>query len=154
MNISRPIGSELRDRRPHHARPISPQDHDRTDVEKYGVDDHGFWIMCAFGNNGHEGIPACSSLQKLSHDRDSMQTAHQTLRQNHIDGPKPTSTNRLVAAVQLPNCELTLPQQTLGRCTGLALQGSYQNAAIVLPPPRDRRSNHGRARNIYLPCES
>jgi hypothetical protein len=49
---------------------------------KYGVDDHGFWIMRTFEIIGHEGFPACSSFQKLSHDRDSMQTAHQTLRQN------------------------------------------------------------------------
>jgi hypothetical protein len=39
--------------------------------------------MRTFEINGHGGFPACSSLQKLSHDRDSMQTAHQTLRQNH-----------------------------------------------------------------------
>ena len=32
----------------------------------------------------HEGFPACSSLQKLSHDRGSMQTTHQTLRQNRF----------------------------------------------------------------------
>jgi integrase len=38
----------------------------------------------AFEINGHEGFPACSSLQKLSHDRESMQTAHKTLRQNRL----------------------------------------------------------------------
>ena len=37
--------------------------HGITDLEKYGVDDHGFWIMCAFEINGHEGFPACSSVQ-------------------------------------------------------------------------------------------
>ncbi|MFT5632282.1 MAG: hypothetical protein ACI9HB_003471, partial [Gammaproteobacteria bacterium] len=41
---------------------ISPKDHDRT--RHNGVDDHGFWIMCAFGINGDEGFPAGSSLQK------------------------------------------------------------------------------------------
>jgi hypothetical protein len=46
------------------------------------VDDHGFWIMRAFENNDHEGFPACSSLQKLFRDRDSMQTTHENLRQN------------------------------------------------------------------------
>jgi hypothetical protein len=61
--------------------------HGITDVEKHGVDDHGFWIMCAFEINGHEGFPACSSLQKLSHDRDSMQTAHEALRQNPPNAP-------------------------------------------------------------------
>jgi hypothetical protein len=50
--------------------------HGITDVEKYGVDDHGFWIMCAFEVNGHEGFPACGSLQKLSQDRDSIKTTH------------------------------------------------------------------------------
>jgi hypothetical protein len=61
--------------------------HGITDVEKHGVDDHGFWIMRAFEINGHEGFSACSSLQKLSHDRDSMQTAHQTLQQNRPANP-------------------------------------------------------------------
>jgi hypothetical protein len=56
--------------------------HGIKDVEKHGVDDHGFWIMRTFEITGHEGFPACSPLQKLSQDRDNMQTAHQTLRQN------------------------------------------------------------------------
>ena len=42
--------------------------HGITDVEKHGVDDHGFWIMRAFEINDHEGFPACSSLQKLFRD--------------------------------------------------------------------------------------
>jgi hypothetical protein len=38
--------------------------HGITDVEKHGVDDHGFWIMCAFEINGHEGFHACSFFAK------------------------------------------------------------------------------------------
>jgi hypothetical protein len=45
--------------------------------------------MRTFEINGHEGFLACSSLQKLSHDRDSMQTAHKTLRQNQLNGVEP-----------------------------------------------------------------
>jgi hypothetical protein len=54
--------------------------------------------MRTFEINGHGGFPACSSLQKLSHDRDSMQTAHQTLRQN------PQRYSYLLSPSQQPSC--------------------------------------------------
>ena len=43
--------------------------HGITDVEKHGVDDHGFGIMRTLEINDHEGFPPAALCKKISHDR-------------------------------------------------------------------------------------
>jgi hypothetical protein len=39
-----------------------------TDVEKHGVDDHGFWIMRTFEINDNEWFPPAALYKSIFHD--------------------------------------------------------------------------------------
>jgi len=42
--------------------------HGITDVEKHGVDDHGFWIMRTFEINDNEWFPPAALYKSIFHD--------------------------------------------------------------------------------------